>query len=182
MLNIDGQTGRGGIPELNHLQRLLQGGHPHAGRQYATIPLAARLQHKRRFKHVAVLRQAMVIKYGVATIASYPATVNRRVARCDTSEQCLPKNVSHHWARRLALGSGTLVNQVIDIDAAMDKIIYVWLDQHHESRRQLTKSIETHHGVENGKRLDFERLAASVLVLLKLPHHRLPEENRAERP
>lgn len=49
------------------------------------------------------------------------------------------------------------MEQVVDIDAALEKVMRMWFEQRHEWRRQLVKTIETFRGGETADRLDYAR-------------------------
>lgn len=55
--------------------------------------------------------------------------------------------------------------QVLDIDVALESVMGVWFEQRQESKRQLTKTIETHRGIETGERLYFARSVCGVLAM-----------------
>lgn len=59
------------------------------------------------------------------------------------------------------------MNQVLDVDVAMEKIMNTWFEQRHENRRQLAKTIETHRVIANGdQRLDYTRLVVGIYIVL----------------
>lgn len=49
------------------------------------------------------------------------------------------------------------MGQVVDVDAALEKVMHTWFEQRREWRRQLVKTIETFRGDGIVDRLDYTR-------------------------
>lgn len=49
------------------------------------------------------------------------------------------------------------MEQVVDIDAVLEKVMHMWFEQRREWRRELVKTIETFRGNETADRLDYTR-------------------------